>query len=95
MHMCAAKLLEYKRYLQVHAQLVDKYRYVLGAVPPRPMESEICDSPSAGVPINPLLIVLNEMHLKINMNHFVRTTGGCRDNRTCFCVTGGQLSLCC
>lgn len=34
------------------------------------------------------------MHLKINMHHFVRTTGGCRDNRTCFCVTGGQLSLC-
>lgn len=21
------------------------------------------------------------------------TTGGCHDNRACFCVTGGQLSL--
>lgn len=24
----------------------------------------------------------------------MRTTGGCRDNRACFCVKGGQLSLC-
>lgn len=53
----------------------------------------ICNS-GTSVPVNPLLIVLNGRHLKINVHHFMWTTGGCHDNQACFCVTGGQLSLC-
>lgn len=45
-------------------------------------------------PLTLLLIVLNETRLKINVHHFLWTTGGCYDNRAC-CVTGGQLSLRC
>lgn len=44
--------------------------------------------------VNPLLIVLNEKHLKINVHHFMWTTGSCHDNQACFCVTGDQLSFC-
>lgn len=53
----------------------------------------ICDS-GTSVAVNPLLIILNGRHLKINVHHFMWTTGGCHDNQACFCVTGGQLSLC-
>lgn len=53
----------------------------------------ICNS-GTSVPVNPLVIVLNGRHLKINVHHFMWTAGGCHDNRSCFCVKGGQLSLC-
>lgn len=53
----------------------------------------ICDS-GMSVPVNPLQIVLNGRHLKINVHHFMWTTGGCHDNQACFHVKGGQLSLC-
>lgn len=55
-------------------------------------ERNICNS-GTSAPVNPLLIVLNGRHLKINVHHFVWTTGGRHDDQACFRVKGGQLSL--
>lgn len=53
----------------------------------------VCDS-GVNAPFIALLIVLNGRHLKINAHHFMWTTWGCHDNRACFHVKEGQLSLC-
>lgn len=42
------------------------------------------------VPVNPLVIVLNGRHLKINVHHCMWTSRCCHDNQACFRVKGGS-----